>query len=57
MTWMIYGKLARFLLPLMFIQVIQEFSGQFLNGGMARVPQATQTLAAYGLASVKGNGP
>jgi hypothetical protein len=47
---MIYAQLARFLLPLMFIQVIQEFSGQFLNGGMARVPQATQTLAAYGLA-------
>ena len=47
---MIYAQLARFLLPLMFIQVIQEFSGQFLNGGMARVPLATQTLAAYGLA-------
>ena len=47
---MIYVQLARFLLPLMFIQVIQEFSGQFLNGGMARVPLATQTLAAYGLA-------
>ena len=47
---MIYGQLARFLLPLMFIQVFQEFSGQFLNGGMARVPMATQTLAAYGLA-------
>ncbi len=28
----------------------QELSAQFLNGGMARVPQATQTLAAFGLA-------
>jgi uncharacterized protein (DUF697 family) len=27
-----------------------ELSGQFLNGGMARVPRATETLAAFGLA-------
>ena len=47
---MIYAQLVRFLVPLMFTQVIQEFGGQFLNGGMARAPQATGILAAYGLA-------
>lgn len=30
--------------------VALELSGQFLNGGMARVPRATETLAAFGLA-------
>ncbi len=29
---------------------IQELSQQFLSGGMARMPQATETLASYGLA-------
>ncbi|MBX3051691.1 MAG: hypothetical protein KF753_09475 [Caldilineaceae bacterium] len=45
-----YFRLSRFLLPLVLTIVIQEFGGQFLNGGMARLPNATQTLAAYGLA-------
>jgi hypothetical protein len=47
---MIYGQFLRFLLPLVITVVVQELSGQFLTGGMARVPQATETLASYGLA-------
>ena len=47
---MIYGQLVRFLLPLVLTVMVQELSGQVLNGGMARVPDATQTLASYGLA-------
>ncbi len=45
-----YFRLSRFLLPLVLTIVIQEFGGQFLNAGMARLPNATDTLAAYGLA-------
>jgi hypothetical protein len=45
-----YAKYARFLTPFAVAMVAQELSAQFLNGGMARVPQATQTLAAFGLA-------
>ncbi len=45
-----YLRLSRFLLPLVLTIVIQEFGGQFLNAGMARLPDATHTLAAYGLA-------
>ncbi|NKB71676.1 MAG: hypothetical protein GKR89_31765 [Candidatus Latescibacteria bacterium] len=45
-----YGALARFLAPLVLTLIVQELGGQFLNSGMARLPQATQTLAAYGLA-------
>lgn len=45
-----YFRLSRFLLPLVLTIVIQEFGGQFLNAGMARLPNATETLAAYGLA-------
>jgi hypothetical protein len=47
---MIYGQLTRFLLPLALTAIVQEFSLQFLNGGMARMPQATETLASFGLA-------
>lgn len=47
---MIYWQLTRFLLPLVLTAMVQELSAQFLNGGMARVPQATETLASYGLA-------
>lgn len=47
---MIYTQLARFLLPLVLTAIALEFGGQFLNGGMARMPQATETLASYGLA-------
>lgn len=44
-----YLRLSRFLLPLVLTIVIQEFGGQFLNAGMARLPNATESLAAYGL--------
>jgi hypothetical protein len=47
---MIYTELIRFLLPLVLTLVIQELGGQVLNGGMARMPRATETLAAFGLA-------
>jgi hypothetical protein len=47
---MSYGRLVRFLLPLAITSIVVELGSQVLNGGMARVPQATQTLAAYGLA-------
>lgn len=47
---MSYGRLVRFLLPLVVTSIVVELGSQVLNGGMARVPQATQTLAAYGLA-------
>jgi len=47
---MIYAQLARFLFPLVLTMVVHGLSGQFLNGGMARVPRATETLAAFGLA-------
>lgn len=47
---MSYGRLARFLLPLAITSIVVELGSQVLNGGMARVPHATQTLAAYGLA-------
>lgn len=46
---MSYLQLVRFLLPLVLTMVVQELGGQVLNGGMARVPRATETLAAYGL--------
>jgi len=45
-----YFRLSRFLLPLVLTIVIQEFGSQFLNAGMARLPDATETLAAYGVA-------
>lgn len=47
---MIYLQFARFLLPLALTLIVQGFSGQFLSGGMARLPQATLVLAAYGVA-------
>lgn len=47
---MTYGRLTRFMLPLVITAVVLELGSQVLNGGMARVPQATTTLAAYGLA-------
>ena len=45
-----YLSFIRFLAPLVVATLAMEFSGQFLNGGMARVPRATETLAAFGLA-------
>lgn len=47
---MIYLQLLRFLLPLVLTIVVQELSGQLLTGGMARAPEATATLAGFGLA-------
>ncbi len=47
---MIYFVFLKFLLPLLLTIIVQEMSLQVLNGGMARMPQATETLAAYGLA-------
>ena len=46
----VYLQYARFLLPLMLTTIVKEFGGQVLNGGMARMPQATETLAGFGLA-------
>jgi uncharacterized protein (DUF697 family) len=46
----LYLSFIRFLAPLVVATVVLELGGQFLNGGMARVPQATETLAAFGLA-------
>lgn len=46
---MSYGRLTRFLLPLAITSIVVELGSQFLSAGMARAPQATQTLAAYGL--------
>ena len=45
-----YAQFIRFLAPLILAMVAQGLSAQFLNGGMARVPQAIETLAAFGLA-------
>ncbi len=45
-----YRRLTVFVLPLVITIVVQEFGVQFLNGGMARLPAATETLAAFGLA-------
>jgi hypothetical protein len=45
-----YRQYIRFLLPLILTMVVYNLSTQFLNGGMARMPRALETLAAYGLA-------
>ena len=47
---MIYRRLILFLAPLAVIPFVSEVGAQFLNGGMARIPNAVETLAAYGLA-------
>ena len=47
---MTYRQLVLFLAPLAVIPFAYEVGAQFLNGGMARVPKAVETLAAYGLA-------
>ena len=46
---MSYGRLLRFILPLVITSIVMELGSQVLNGGMARVPEATTTLAAFGL--------
>jgi len=45
-----YRPYLRFLAPLIATVIVQELSVQVLNGGMARMPEATETLASYGLA-------
>ena len=45
-----YLHLFRFVLPLVITELVYEFGLQVLNGGIVRMPQATATLAAYGLA-------
>jgi progressive ankylosis protein len=45
-----YLRFSRFMLPLAITAVVFELGSQVLNGGMARTPRATETLAAYGLA-------
>ncbi len=47
---MVYLQFARFVAPLALTLIAGGFSSQFLSGGMARLPQATQVLAAYGVA-------
>jgi hypothetical protein len=46
----IYSQLIRFLLPLVLTAFAVEIGVQVLNGGMARMPRATETLASFGLA-------
>jgi hypothetical protein len=45
-----YGQLLLFLVPLALTVIVLQLSMQFMNGGMARMPRATETLATYGLA-------
>ncbi len=45
-----YWRFTRFLLPLVITIIVQEFGVQYINAGMARMPQATETLAAFALA-------
>lgn len=47
---MIYLRFLRFLLPLAITSIVLELGTQVLNAGMARVPQATTTLASFGVA-------
>jgi progressive ankylosis protein len=43
-------RFTRFLFPLVITIIVQEFGVQYVNAGMARMPQATETLAAFALA-------
>ena len=45
-----YLDFVRFILPLALTTLVYSVGGPILNGGMARLPQATQTLAAFTLA-------
>ena len=47
---MIYLRFLRFLFPLAITSIVLELGTQVLNAGMARVPQATTTLAGFGVA-------
>ncbi|MEE2657397.1 MAG: hypothetical protein VX733_02760 [Candidatus Latescibacterota bacterium] len=44
------AQLTRFLLPLVLTHFVHELSVQFVNGGIARTPNPTLTLAAVALA-------
>jgi hypothetical protein len=44
-----YSRLLRFILPLAVTFFVMDLGSQVLNGGMARAPQATTTLAAFGV--------
>jgi len=46
----IYTQFIIFLAPLALTTIVQGLGIQVLNGGMARMPAATATLASYGLA-------
>jgi hypothetical protein len=48
--WSIYWQFTRFLWPLVLTAMAQEVSAQVVSSGTARVPQAVETLAGYGLA-------
>ena len=50
---MSYAQLTRFMLPLVLTALVQELSGQFLNGGMARMPRVSE---GNGSAKRKRNG-
>ena len=45
-----FPRFTRFLLPLILTILIFEFGAQSINAGMARMPDATRMLAAFGLA-------
>ena len=45
-----YLRFTRFLLPLILTTLILEFGSQVVNAGMARMPDATRVLGAFGLA-------
>ncbi len=45
-----YRPLFWFLLPLVVTELIYELGIQVINGGIARIPRPTETLAAYGIA-------
>ena len=50
-----YRKLVQFILPLAVVFTAGDMGQQVLNGGMARMPEAIATLAAYGVAlGIKG---
>jgi hypothetical protein len=42
--------LLRFLFPLAATVIARDLGGPFINGGIARIPEATETLAGFGLA-------
>lgn len=45
-----HRRLARFLTPVVIMMVAQSLAPQFINGGLARAPHPTHTLAAFALA-------